>query len=62
MTNTDYPFAQNNAAPNDAGAGRGISFQHVKTKTINVGGTDFYHSKPGENNPGQQSWRCILIS
>jgi len=29
-----------------------MTFQNVKTRTINVGGTDFYYRKLGENNPG----------
>ncbi|HEV8286856.1 MAG TPA: alpha/beta hydrolase [Chitinophagaceae bacterium] len=29
-----------------------MTFQNVKTRTVNVGGTDFYYRKSGENNPG----------
>jgi pimeloyl-ACP methyl ester carboxylesterase len=29
-----------------------MTFQNVKTQTINVGGTDFYYRKLGESNPG----------
>ena len=52
MAKTNSPFAQNNAANNDASTGSGITFQHVKTQSINVNGTDFYYRKLGENNPG----------
>ena len=41
MANTNSLFAQNNATNNDAGIRPGITFQHVKTQSINVGGTDF---------------------
>lgn len=39
-------------ASNDAKTGSGITFQNVKTQTINVGRTDFYYCKLGENNSG----------
>lgn len=29
-----------------------ITFQNVKTKTVNIGGTDFHYRKLGENNSG----------
>jgi len=29
-----------------------MNFKNVKTQSINVGGTDFYYRKLGENNPG----------
>ena len=51
MANTNFPFAQNNVASNDASTGPVKRFQNVKTQTINVGGTDFYYRKLGENNP-----------
>ncbi len=43
MTKINSSFAQNNPI---------ITFQNVKTQTINIGGTDFYYRKLGENNPG----------
>ena len=52
MANTNFPFAQNSVANNDAGTGPGITFQSIKTQTINVGGTNFYYRKLGENNAG----------
>jgi pimeloyl-ACP methyl ester carboxylesterase len=52
MANTNSPFAQNNVANNDATIGSGITFQNVKTQTINVGGTDFYYRKLGKINSG----------
>lgn len=52
MANTSSPFAQNYVANNDAETGSGITFQNVKTQTINVAGTDFYYRKLGENNSG----------
>jgi len=29
-----------------------MNFKNVKTQSINVGGTEFYYRKLGENNPG----------
>lgn len=52
MANTNLLFAQNNVANNYAKTGPGVTFQNVRTQTINVGGTDFYYRKLGENNPG----------
>jgi pimeloyl-ACP methyl ester carboxylesterase len=52
MAKTISPFAQNNVANNDANTGSGITFQNVKTQTINVGGTNFYYRKLGENSSG----------
>ena len=52
MANTNFPFAQNSVANNDAGTGPGITFQSIKTQTINVGGTNLYYRKLGENNAG----------
>ena len=52
MTNTNFLFAQNNVANNNAKTGPVDRFQNVKTQTINVSGTDFYYRKLGENNPG----------
>ena len=52
MTNTNFLFAQNNVANNYAKTDPVDRFQNVKTQTINVGGTDFYYRKLGENNPG----------
>jgi len=44
--------AQNNVANNDAKTGSRVTFQNVKTQTVNVDGTDFYYRKLGENNSG----------
>lgn len=52
MAKTNSPSAQNNVANNDARAGSGITFQNAKTQPINVGGTDFYYRRLGENNSG----------
>jgi len=52
MANKNFLLAQNNVADNYARPGTGIRFQNVKTQTINVGGTDFYYRKLGEDNPG----------
>ena len=52
MTNTNFLSAQNTVANNNANTGPVDRFQNVKTQTINVGGTDFYYRKLGENNPG----------
>ena len=51
MENTNFLFAQNNVANNYTKTGPVDRFQNVKTQTINVGGTDFYYRKLGENNP-----------
>jgi len=51
-TNTNFLSAQNNAANNNVKTGRGVKFQNAKTQTINIGGTDFYYRKLGENNAG----------
>jgi len=52
MTTTNSSFAQNNIVNNGTKTGLGITFQNVKTQTINVCGTDFYYRKLGENNNG----------
>ena len=52
MANTNFLFAQNTVANNYVKTDPGVRFQNVKTQTINVGGTDFYYRKLGENNPG----------
>ena len=52
MADTNFLFAQNIVANNYAKTGPVDRFQNVKTQTINVGGTDFYYRKLGENNPG----------
>lgn len=52
MANTNSPFAQNNVANNDVSIGSRITFQNVKTQSINVVGTDFYYRKLGENSSG----------
>ncbi len=52
MATINISVAQNNVANNDAKAAHGITFHNVKTQTINVGGTDFYYRKLGENNSG----------
>ena len=52
MAKTNTPFAQNSVANNNAKTGSGITFQNVNTQTINIGGTDFYYRKLGENNAG----------
>lgn len=51
MAKINIAFA-NYVANNDAKTGSGITFQNVKTQTINVAGTDFYYRKLGENNSG----------
>ena len=51
MAKINISFA-NYVANNDAQTGSGITFQNVKTQTINVAGTDFYYRKLGENNSG----------
>src|SRR5688500_1369679 len=40
------------AQNNFAGKNSTMTFQNVKTQTINVGGTNFYYRKLGENNSG----------
>ena len=52
MATTTSRFARNNAANKDTKTGSGTTFQNIKTKTINVNGTDFYYRKLGENNDG----------
>src|SRR5436189_447523 len=52
MADTNFLFAQNNAANNYGKTGPVDGFQNVKTQSIKVGGTDFYYRKLGENNPG----------
>jgi len=52
MAKTNTPFAQNSVANNNAKTDSGIIFQNVNTQTINIGGTDFYYRKLGENNAG----------
>jgi len=52
MAKINASSAQNTEANNDVKTNSGITFQNVKTQTINVGGTDFYYRKLGENNPG----------
>lgn len=51
MAKINIAFA-NYVANNDSKTGSGITFQNVKTQTINVAGTDFYYRKLGENNSG----------
>ena len=51
MAKINIAFA-NYVANTDAKTGSGITFQNVKTQTINVAGTDFYYRKLGENNSG----------
>jgi len=45
-------IAQTNRLNNDSLKTATMTFQNVKTQTINVGGTDFYYRKLGENNAG----------
>ena len=45
-------IAQTNNLNNTTQKHTTMTFQNVKTRTINVGGTDFYYRKLGENNPG----------
>jgi len=45
-------FAQKNVANQNLQSGINTSFQNVKTQSINVGGTNFYYRKLGENNSG----------
>ncbi len=52
MAKINTPHAQNYAANSDAKTYPGITFQNVKTQTINASGTDFYYRKLGENNSG----------
>ena len=52
MSTTITLFAQNNIANKEVKTSLGITFQNVKTQTINVGGTGFYYRKLGENNSG----------
>jgi pimeloyl-ACP methyl ester carboxylesterase len=52
MVKINSSQAQNDVANTDAKIGSGITFQNVKTQTINVGGTDFYYRKLGANNSG----------
>jgi pimeloyl-ACP methyl ester carboxylesterase len=52
MAKINTPFAQSYAANNDTKTYSGITFQNVKTENVNVGGTDFYYRKLGENNSG----------
>lgn len=52
MAKINTPFAQSYAANNGTKTYSGITFQNVKTQTINVGGTNFYYRKLGENNSG----------
>src|SRR2546428_5507438 len=52
MTIINTSFAQSYAANKDTKTYSSITFQNVKTQTVNVGGTDFYYRKLGENNSG----------
>lgn len=52
MAKMNSSFAQNELANNEARAGSPTTLKNVSTQTINVGGTDFYYRKLGENNPG----------
>jgi len=52
MANMNTSFAQNNVANNGVRTRSVTRFQNVVTQTINVGGTDFYYRKLGENNSG----------
>ena len=52
VTKINSSSAQNNVANGDAKTGTRVTFQNVKTQTVNVGGTDFYYRKLGENNSG----------
>jgi len=45
-------IAQTNNLNNDSLKTATMTFQNIKTQTINVGGTDFYYRKLGENNAG----------
>lgn len=52
MAKISESSAQNTIASNDVKTNSGITFQNVKTKSVNIGGTDFYYRKLGENNAG----------
>jgi len=52
MATTITLFAQNNIANKEVKTSLGITFQNVKTQTIDVGGTNFYYRKLGGNNSG----------
>lgn len=52
MVKINASSAQNTEANNDVKTNSGITFQNVKTQTINVAGTDFYYRKLGENTAG----------
>jgi pimeloyl-ACP methyl ester carboxylesterase len=52
MAKINSSSAQTDVTNNDAKTGTRVTFQNVKTQTVNVGGTDFYYRKLGENNPG----------
>jgi pimeloyl-ACP methyl ester carboxylesterase len=45
-------IAKTNILDNDTVKATTMTFQNVKTQTINVDGTDFYYRKLGENNSG----------
>ena len=44
--------AQTNNRNNNSSKTTVMNFKNVKTQSINVGGTNFYYRKLGENNPG----------
>jgi pimeloyl-ACP methyl ester carboxylesterase len=52
MTKLNSSSAQNNVANGAAKTGSRVTFEKVKNQTVNVGGTDFYYRKLGENNSG----------
>jgi pimeloyl-ACP methyl ester carboxylesterase len=52
MATITTSFSQNSVLKTSTNTGVGITFQTVKTQTVNVNGTDFYYRKLGENNAG----------
>ncbi|MBO9729948.1 MAG: alpha/beta hydrolase [Chitinophaga sp.] len=52
MAKTNASPAQNTVANNDVKTDLGITFKNVKTQSVNIGGTDFYYRKLGDNNAG----------
>ena len=52
MANIIASFAQSNAANANGKTAPVLTFQNVRTQTINVGGTDFYYRTLGQNNTG----------
>jgi len=45
-------FAQNAVTDSKLKSATTITYQYVSTQSINVGGTDFYYRRLGENNAG----------